>query len=152
MRIESDLSRLVTGQQSFSGPIRSLAELGVSINDQGDLSFDKSKLQARFTADSKAVTDFFSDETMGFAPKADAALERLVGKDHSMLVGRVETLQKQMDFNAQRIDVWKIRLDRRRERLTAQFTRLEDVLARLQNNMTAIQQISYIGPMQSSSK
>jgi flagellar hook-associated protein 2 len=148
LRIDSELSRLVTGRQLFSGPIRSLAELGISINDQGELSLDKSKLQARFDSDPQAVADFFADEETGFAEKADAVLERLVGKDNSLLLNRAETLQRQMDAYAERIEAWDARLEKRRERLFLQFTRLEEMIARIQNNLTAIQQIQFIGPIQ----
>jgi flagellar hook-associated protein 2 len=150
LRIDSELSRLVTGQQSFSGPIRSLAELGISINDQGELAFDKTKLQARFDADPQSVSEFFADEETGFAEKADAVLERLVGKDNSLLLNRAETLQRQMDLYAERIEAWDARLEKRRERLFRQFTRLEEMIARIQHNLTAIGQIQFIGPIETS--
>lgn len=148
LRIESELSRLVTGRQSFGGSIRSLAELGVSINDQGKLAFDRTKLQARFEADPEAVTDFFADEETGFAPRADAALERLVGADNSLLLSRATTLQRQMDVYSQRVEAWNVRLEKRRERLLLQFTRLEEAIAKIQTNLTAIQQIQFIAPAQ----
>jgi len=151
LTIDSELSRLITGRHTNDGDIRSLAELGVSINDQGELAFDKTKLEARFASDPEGVTEFFADEDQGFAAKADAVLERLVGANSSLLVSRAETLQKQMEVYGQRIDVWNARLERNRERLFLQFTRLEEVISRMQNNLTAIQQIQFIGPIQSSS-
>jgi flagellar hook-associated protein 2 len=150
LRIDSELSRLITGRHVNDGSIRSLAELGISINDQGELAFDKTRLEARFADDPEAVTEFFADEVAGFAVKADAILETLVGANSSLLVNRAETLQKQIDVYSERIDVWNARLERNRERLFLQFTRLEEVISRMQNNLTAIAQIQFIGPIQTS--
>ena len=149
LRIDSELSRLVTGRYSNDTDIHALAELGVSINDQGKLAFDKTKLEARFTADPEGVTKFFSDEETGFAAKADALIERIVGRDNSLLVNRAQTLQRQIEDQGKRIDTWNARLDRNKERLLNQFFRLEETISRIQNNLSAIQQIQPIGPIQS---
>ncbi len=54
-----------------------------------------------------------------------------------------------MDVYLERIEVWNARLERNRERLFLEFTRLEEIISRVQNNLTAIQQIQFIGPIQS---
>lgn len=151
LRVDADLSRLVTGRFLNDGSVHSLGELGISINDQGDLAFDKTKLEARFAADPDSVIEFFTDETRGFAIKADGVLEGLVGANSSLLVNRAKTLQTQIESYVERIDVWNARLERNRQSLFLEFTRLEEVISRVQNNLTAIQQIQYIGPIQSSS-
>jgi len=144
------LSRLITGRHANDGPIHSLAELGVSIDDQGQLSFDKTKLQARFDADPEAVTEFFADEERGFAVTADKVLETLVGRDRSLLINRTEALQRKIEDFGSRIDAWNGRLDRSRQRLLLQFNNLEQVVSRIQNNLTAINQIQIIKPIFSS--
>jgi flagellar capping protein FliD len=151
LRIDSDLSRLVTGRYTNDGEIRSLAELGVTVNDQGKLAFDKSKLTARFADDPAGVTNFFSDDETGFAAKADQLIERLVGKDNSLLVNRAQTIQRQIDDQTTRIDVWTARLGRSRDRMLNDFYRLESIISRIQNNLTAIQQIRAIAPIQRTS-
>jgi len=45
------------------------------------------------------------DEDQGFAAKADAAIEVLVGKNSSLLVNRAQTLQRQMDAYDERIEL-----------------------------------------------
>lgn len=151
LRIDAELSRLVTGQHATGSDIRSLAELGVTVNDQGKLAFDKAKLAARFASDPEAVTTFFSDDERGFAAKADDLIERLVGSDNSLLVNRAQTLQRQIDSQAGRIDAWNVRLTHSRDRMLLDFYRLEETISRLQNNLTALQQIQFIGPMSSGS-
>ena len=113
------------------------------------LPFDSSKLDARFAADPEGVTKFFSDETNGFAARADAAIEQLVGVNHSVLLSRAEVLQRQVEDYAQRIDAMNARLDHSREALLKQFYNMELVIGRIKNNLDAIGSIQYIPPVQS---
>jgi flagellar hook-associated protein 2 len=148
LRLDNDLSRAVTGRYVNDSSIRSLAELGISINDEGELAFDKTVLQAKFAADPDAVSEFFADEERGFAVKVDAILEPLVGEDQSLLVTRVQTLQNKIDDTVLRIDVWNQRLARSRERLLNEFFNLEITVSAIQNNLNAINQIQFIQPIQ----
>jgi flagellar hook-associated protein 2 len=148
LRIDHELSQMVTGRYFNDGSIQSLAELGISVDDKGQLSFDAVKLEERFQSDPEAVTEFFADEDRGFAVKADALIEKLVGADNSMLINRAQTIQRQLDQIAERITIWDERLERSRERLMLQFFRLEELVSRIRNNLSAISQIQFIPPIQ----
>jgi flagellar hook-associated protein 2 len=150
LRLDSELAGLITGRHNNGSGIQSLAELGVSIDEQGHLSLDKTKLQERFDADPDAVSGFFADEDLGFAAKVDSVLEKLVGRDRSLLITRTEVLQRKIDDFGERIDVWDERLTRSRERLLLQFFNLEQVVSRLQNNLTALGQLQIIKPISNS--
>jgi flagellar hook-associated protein 2 len=130
--------------------VQSLAELGVSLDDTGKLSFDKNKFQARYAADPEGVVEYFTDETNGFAAKADAVLERLVGRDGSALVNRAQVLSRQVEDFTDRIATWDGRLERQRERLLNDFYRIELIVSRIRNNMTAVSQIQALPPFYSS--
>jgi flagellar hook-associated protein 2 len=147
LRIETELADLVTGRVLGAGKIQSLAELGISIDKEGKLSFDKTKLEARFASDPEAVKEFFSAQTVGLAHRMDQLIERLAGIDDSMLVTRGQALQRQMESIAARIDFLNERLDRSRERLLNQFYQMELIVGRIRNNLTAISQIAYIPPI-----
>jgi flagellar hook-associated protein 2 len=149
LRLDSDLARALTARYFNDGPIRSLAELGIGIDDQGKLSLDKTKLLAKFNADPQAVTDFFTDEDRGFAGKLDGILESLVGRDRSLLVTRAQTLQTQIEDAGTRIDRWNERLDRSRERLLSQFNRMESIVTSLQSSLQALNQIQVLSLAQS---
>jgi flagellar capping protein FliD len=147
LHLDSDLSRALTGSYFNDGSIRSLAELGVSIDDQGKLSFSKSEFQTKFNADPEAVTEFFTDENRGFAVKTDAMLESLVGKDNSLLVTRLDSLQRQVDDYTTDINNWNIRLAKIQDRLLNEFFNMESVVASIKNNLSAISQIQFIPPV-----
>ena len=151
LRLDADLSRQVIGQYFGVGSVQSLAELGVSINDQGVLAFDKSKLEARYAADPESVETFFTDEERGFAAKIDTLIESLAGRDHSALVSRAEALQRQVESADERIAKMNARLERSRERLLLQFFRMEDAVGKIRNSLTAINQIALIPPLNATS-
>ncbi|HEX5104732.1 MAG TPA: flagellar filament capping protein FliD, partial [Pirellulaceae bacterium] len=148
LRLDAELARLVTGRYSGLGDVQSLAELGVSIDDQGKLSFDKSKLQARYDADPESVQKFFTDEDRGFGAKVDALIETLAGRDRSALVTRAQALQRQVETAEERVTRMTERLDRSRERLLLQFYRMEEAVARVQNQLTALSQLQILEPLQ----
>jgi flagellar hook-associated protein 2 len=151
LRIDSDLSRMLTDRYFGVGEVQTLAELGISVDDQGKLSFDRTKFETRYAADPEAVQEFLTDEEQGFAAKADKILERLVGKDKSALINRAETLNRQIEDTGQRIAVWDERLERQRDRLLLEFFRLENTVSRIRASLAAIQSIQIIPPLTGSS-
>jgi flagellar hook-associated protein 2 len=147
LRIDTELSDVLTDRYFGVGEVQSLAELGISIDDKGMLAFDKTRFDDRYADDPDAVLEFFTDEEIGFAAKADKVLERLVGRDNSTLVNRAEVLNRQNEDFTQRIGIWDGRLERQRERLLNQFFRLELVVSRIRNSLTAISQIQALPPL-----
>jgi len=150
LHMDSDVSHAIFDTYFNDGAIRSLAELGVSADDQGKLSFDKSVFTDRFDSDPTGVTEFFTDERRGFAVKTDALMESLVGKDNSLLVTRLEAMQKQVDTYTTDINNWNTRLASIQNRLLNEFYNMESVVSSIKNNLTAISQIQYIPPVYSS--
>lgn len=138
LRLDNDLGRLVTTRFNRTGSLQSLESLGISVNDQGKLSFDTSKLQSKYDADPEAVANFFTDPDKGFAAKADAMIEALVGKDNSMLVNRSNALQKQFDSFQTRIDDWTDKLTKKRDRLLNQFYNLELAVSKIKAGYDSI--------------
>jgi flagellar hook-associated protein 2 len=147
LHLDSDLSQAISGSYFNDGSIRSLAELGVSVDDQGKLSFSKSQFQDEFDADPEAVTEFFTDDKRGFAVKTDAVLESLVGKDNSLLVTRLDSLQRQVDSYTTDINNWNDRLAKIQDRLLNEFYTMESIVSSIKNNLSAISQIQYIAPV-----
>ena len=151
LRIDNDLSRLLTDRYFGVGEVQTLAELGISIDDQGKLSFDRTKFDERYAADPGAVEEFLTDENQGFAAKADKVLERLVGKENSALINRAATLNRQIEQTGERIGIWDERLERQRDRLLLEFFRLENTVSKIRANLSALQSLQIIPPMTGSS-
>jgi flagellar hook-associated protein 2 len=147
LRVDVELSGLLTGRFFGAGSIQSLESLGIGVNDQGKLSLDESKLKAAFADDPEAVTEFFTKEDLGVAAKLDKLIEQMAGEDHSLLVNRAQTLGTRIDSNQQRIKDWNERLDRQRESLLKEFYNMELAIGKLKNNQTALNSIQVVPPL-----
>ena len=147
LRVDTQLSRLLTDRYFGLGDIQSLEQLGLSLDDHGMLQFDKEKLKQAFADDPAAVQTFFTKEETGFVDKLDAAMDSLAGAQASLLTNRNKTLQATIDANQQRIERFNESLDRQRDRLLLQFYQLEQVIATLQQNQTALSSLRPIAPL-----
>ncbi|MEQ8786770.1 MAG: flagellar filament capping protein FliD [Pirellulaceae bacterium] len=144
LRVESEVSNLLSGRFFGVGPYKSLQELGISFNDDGTLSFDSSKLDAKLASDPEGVETFFTDEKLGFAKKVDDLLESLAGRDNSLLTNRNLSLQRRIELNEERIEFYNARLSRQSELLLTQFYNMEIAIGKIQSNLTYIDQIQAV--------
>ena len=144
IRLGSEISYILSSRFPGAGNIQSLAEIGVSIKDDGTLDFDSSKLKQKFADDPDAVKKFFTDKTFGFAAKFDKLAESLVGQDVSLMAQRFIALTRKYEENQQRIEWWNAKLDRRKEQLLLYFYRLESAIAKIKGNIDIVSQIQPI--------
>ncbi len=147
LRIEGAYARLFTGVIRGAGDITSLNQLGVRLNDTGNLEFDEAKFAAALETDPTAVREFFTKEDAGFSARAKAIADGLAGVDGGLLLTRSNSLQTQIEQNARRVDSFNVRLDRQRTRLLTQFYGMERAIAKLQTNLTALNQLQIIPPL-----
>ena len=146
LRVDTDLSSLLSGRFFGSSSLQSLESVGISLNDDGTLTFDSAEFKAQFAADPQAVRDFLTKEDRGFAVKLSETLEQL-GGDTSLLSFRREALEQKVNDNLDRIEFLDERIERFRELTLKQFFNLELALGKLQNNLSALSQIQAIPPL-----
>ncbi len=147
LRLDTDLSYLLSGSFAGAGSIRSLAAVGVSFNDDGTLKFDQSKLKAKYAEDPDAVEAFFTTEDFGFAEKFDRLLERISGEEDSLLGYRIESLQNIIAENQQRIAWMNKRLEVEQERLLIQFYNMEIAIGKMQNSLSIVEALKPLTPL-----
>lgn len=152
LRLDSDLSYLLSGPFAAAGSIRSLAEVGVSLNENGKLTFDASKLKAKYAADPKAIEEFFTTDEFGVSAKFERLLEGLGGEGTSLLSQRIETLKNKIDKNQERVDFMEERLSVQRERLLLQFYRMEAAIGKMQTSLSALEMIQPLSALSSSKR
>ena len=140
LRIESAITRGVTNRFHVAGNVESLAQIGISVSNTGQLSFDAEKLNTLLASDPNGVAEFFTGDD-GFSKIFDAALGRLAGVDDSVLVSRTNALQSRIELNVRRVGELNIRLDNQRERLLVKFYRMELAIGRLQTSLASVQSI-----------
>ena len=150
LRVDTELSRVITDRYFSVGSFESLGEIGLSLDGEGKLQLDKAQLQEAFADDPGSLQKFFTDENSGVVAKLDQAIQRLAGTDNGILTNRNDTLQATIDSNQLRLDQFEASLERQRERLLLQFFQLEEVIANLQANQTALAGFQPLPPLTSS--
>jgi flagellar hook-associated protein 2 len=138
LRIQQTLSKLVNDRKFGTGSITSLAELGLGFENDGRLSFDKSKLSKRMATNQADVEAFFTQEKTGFSARASQALDSLVAERTGALIIRSQTLNRRVDDAQRRISSYDLRLTAERTRLEKQFYAMEEAIAKIRNNTSAV--------------
>jgi flagellar hook-associated protein 2 len=146
LRIDSGLSSVLTARVNGAGDVKSLRDIGIDVDDKGKIAFDEAKFEAAFAESGEDVIQFFTQETTGFSAKMTAAVERLAG-EKSALISKSDSLQSKFDTNLARIDFMTARLDVQRNRLLTQFYSLEQTIAKMQSNSSALSQIQAFAPL-----
>jgi len=147
LRVDTQLSRIVTDRFFGVGSFQSLEAIGLSVNDKGKLELDTTQLKEAFTDDAQSLQTFFTDKTNGIVAKFDAAIESLAGAENGLLTNRNDALQNTIDQNLDRIVQFNESLDRQREVLLLQFFQLEQVIAGLQSSQTALSALQPLAPL-----
>ena len=83
----------------------------------------------------------------GVVAKFTKVIDRLADADNSLLTNRNDALQATIESNEKRIERFNESLDRQRERLLLQFYQLEQVIATLQQNLSALQSLTPLEPL-----
>lgn len=138
LRVGNVVSDLMSGRIFGAGPIQSLAELGLNLDQNGKLSLDETKLKAKYAADPASVKQFFTTESTGVAARFHSAIEPLTGLNGSLLLNRNATLQRKIEFNNDRIDAYAAALTRQRDKLLLSFYNLESAIGKMKNDLNAI--------------
>jgi flagellar hook-associated protein 2 len=138
LRVEQGLTRMLSQNFFGSAGIRSMEQLGLSLDKDGKLRLDKSKLAQAVERDPQGVTDFLTKEKTGFAARSKDLLENLVGVGKGVLVSRTESIQKRIDDGNKRIDFLNDKLDRERNKLLLQFFRMEEAIGRIKTNSSGL--------------
>ncbi len=152
LRLDAELSELLSSRIFGAGSIQSVAELGITLKDDGKLAYDESKLKAKFAVDPEAVKEFFTKAETGFSARFAKLSDQLADPDNSLLSNRFESLRQKIDQNTQRVELMNTRLEKQREQLLMKFYRMEIAIGKIQSNMSAIESIAPLPSMLNSSR
>lgn len=154
LRIQNGYSRLLTGTVPLSSgdSIRSFSQIGVRMDENGELQVDETKLKAALANDIDAVEQFFNktnddDENVGMVGQLKKLADTYAGADGGMLIRKTQTLSAHIERNDSRVESMNDLLESQRERLLKQYYDMEQAIAKLQANTSSIGAIEYIGPV-----
>ena len=147
---------VINANGDLPGQYRSLSEIGLTVGSGAKLQFDQSKFQAAYAEDPEAVEQLFTyklteedqdgEETTlvrGIGVEIEELLDRLTGST-GPVQNRVDTLDTQVQLNEDRIASLQTLLEAKRERLERDFVQMELALAQIQDQQSALGQLSSI--------
>jgi flagellar hook-associated protein 2 len=144
VRVDSELSRLVSGRFTTGSRFTSLESIGISLDDKGKLSLNQAKLDEALSTDRGAVERMFRDDKSGVAAKFKEATDRLAGDENSLLSARSISLTNTIKANDDRILRFDETLTRQRDRMLMEFYKLEEIISMMQANLDTVSGIQPI--------
>lgn len=158
-RIRYQLTNLTTRTvPGLPSTMNRLSQIGITFAAGGTLSFDETRFRQALDSDSEGVVKLFTHETtddagettvVGFSGIIKRELERLTDSEEGVVAIQENTIQNSADLITERISSMQTLLDRRRERLVAQFNYMEKVLGQLQSQQTALSQLANLASVTS---
>jgi flagellar hook-associated protein 2 len=132
--INATLSRVIGGSANGA----SLADLGITLQVDGKLKLDSSKLSSALADGGKQAAQLFGGED-GFAAKLNNQLDRWVGTD-GVLAGRTESLSEQLQDLTRQQTALDSRMADLTARYQAQFTALDTLMSKLNSTSSYLTQ------------
>jgi flagellar hook-associated protein 2 len=135
----TDMLQSISTYTSGSGSVNSLADLGLSIDQTGQMSFDASSFN---TADSSAVQQFLgSTTTGGFLQTANNSLESFIDPTNGLLVKETSNLQTQITSDNSQIAQQQTQISSLQTNLEQQLSQADAAIATLQAQTSYFQQL-----------
>jgi flagellar hook-associated protein 2 len=148
LRVDTELSRLVTNKYYGLGTFNSLGQVGITVNGEGKLELDEAAFKDAYAVDPTGLQAFFGDDDNGgVVSRFDESIKRLAGVDGGLLTTRSKSLQSTIDSNNDRIADMNDFLDRQRELLLTQYAQLETILADFQSTQSALSAFTPLEPL-----
>ncbi len=137
-QIQSNIYEAMDTVVKGAGKYQTLADIGITVGDGAQLSFDSSKFQAAYAADPTAVQNLFTQATTGIGAVINTSLTQLVDPVSGTITLQTQTLeQKNTDFQTEITTLNQVIADKQSQ-LELQFANMEEVLANLQSQQSAL--------------
>jgi flagellar hook-associated protein 2 len=145
-RVLERITSAVNRTRASSGSIFTrLSSVGITLGAGSKLTLNEDKLRAALQDHPQDVETFFADTTNGFGKVLKEQVENLTKSETGLIPARDQALQSSADLLNERIASMEILLDRRRERLMAQFNAMESSIARLQSQQRSLSALGSAG-------
>jgi flagellar hook-associated protein 2 len=134
--LRSGLRRMIFSSFGSSGDVNSLSDLGIEVEETGQISFDSSKFTTAMENSPAEVSNFFTkDETnsKGFAVQFDSYLKGYLDSKEGILAAKIDGYTSSSSRIDKDIEAIQKRLDTREANLRKQYAKLEEVLSNFSN-------------------
>ena len=141
LTIENQLSSLVNQQYTGLGTFTSLAQLGVTFNQDGTLSFDQDTFNSAYQQDPAAVQALLSTTTTGVGDQFKSVLQSLAASSDSVISDRNNAIGTELTDNQTDITSDQSMLNNEQQTLLTEFYNQETIVSQLQNNLAIVNSI-----------
>jgi flagellar hook-associated protein 2 len=150
--IQSELYVALESAVQGAGQYHTLADIGFSFGNDGAISFDSSAFQSAYAADPTAAENLFTQQNTGIGALIDSSMTKLVDPVSGVITLSNSTLTDQNDNFQTSITELNALIANKKSQLEEQFANMEQVLAGLQSQQSALSSLSGVSSSSSSSK
>jgi flagellar hook-associated protein 2 len=154
MRLQIRIRSLVSSKIKDSGDFKTLSSVGIEIDRDGVMSFDKSKFTEALDQSSEEVMSIFTGESEsdgfeGIAVRMDSYLDQLMQSNTGLIPRRLDFYDTRIDSLNDDIEDVQRKVEMTRERYVEQFAAMESAISEMNQQMSWMQ--SQISSLASSS-
>jgi flagellar hook-associated protein 2 len=123
------------------GSFTSLAQLGITYNQDGTISFNQNIFNTAYANDPTSVQSLLSTTTTGVGDQFKSVLQGLAASQNSLIADRNNSISTQLTENQQQITLDQSMLNNEQQRLLTEFYDQENVVAQLKNSLNIVNSI-----------
>jgi flagellar hook-associated protein 2 len=136
LTIQRQLRTLIGDSVSTTGIYKSLASIHVTLQKDGSLSTDATKMQAAITANYKDVASLVN----GFGTSLTTLTKNILDPNVGQIANATTGLNAAIKANTKKQDEFNLRLDSLEARYRAQFTALDTMMSSMNQTSSFLQQ------------
>lgn len=126
--LQQQLLTLGSNKVDGLGSISSLSQLGITMNDDGTLAADNTKLANALANNLNDVQKFFQNDQTGFAAQAALYLDTLSDATNSPIAIDIKGIEATSRTLTDSINTFELRMVARQQQLTTQYNRINVML------------------------
>jgi flagellar hook-associated protein 2 len=147
LELDTQLSQAINGTfGSGTGTVKTLADVGITVNSDGTLAFTQGTLDSAWAANSSDVKQFFTAKNTGLSDSFNTLITQLAGQGTSALSDRITALKTQITDNQQQITQMNTRLTNETNLLYQQYYNMDLAIGQFKQEGTVISSLSSLDP------
>ncbi|TDP89662.1 flagellar hook-associated protein 2 [Halanaerobium saccharolyticum] len=144
MRLQTRVRSLVSSKIKDTGDFKTLSSVGIEIDRDGVMSFDKSKFTEALDQSSEEVMSIFNGESEtdgfdGMAVRMDSYLDQLMQSNTGLIPRRLDFYDTRIDSLNDDIEDVERKVEITRERYVEQFAAMESAISEMNQQMSWMQ-------------
>ncbi len=136
------IDQALLGRFNATGNIKTLGQVGITIDDKGQFQFDEDEFQAAFARSPADVEDFFGNASSGFKVGFERLIDTLSGGPGATVSNQLDAIGRTIETQNTALARMNARLEVRQQVLLRQFVAMENAISGLQSQQSALSNLS----------